>query len=78
MKDRKIPAVSFPVEVNVMADWNSEIVDDLANPTFQYVWQIKHKVMLSLDMREWEHYMNLKWLDRELYVREKALQIIQK
>ena len=67
----------FPVEVNITRDWNSEIVDDM-HPVISQIWDIKYKAFVALDMREYDEYMNLKWLDRELYMRKKALEIIQK
>ena len=65
------------VDVIIYADWNSEIIDDM-HPVLKEVWNIRHRVMVSLSMREYDEYISKKWLQRELYIREKALQLIQK
>ena len=67
----------FPVQVAVMRDWTTEIIED-EHPVLQEIWQVKRMVFASLSMQEYHHYMSLKWLDRELFMRDKALALIQK
>lgn len=65
-------------DVILYADWQTEIVEDTANPVFQEVGNIKSRVLLSLTLREYDIYNGLKWLDREMYIRERILELIQK
>lgn len=58
-------------------DGNWEILED-ENPTVSQAERTKHRTAVALTQREYEEYMSLRWLERTLYIREKAMDIINK
>jgi len=72
----KIKENVLSVQCAVMRDWQSEIIED-NHPVLNEIWNIKHMVFFALSMREYDDYMKLQGLDRELYIRKKALSLIQ-
>jgi len=72
MKNRLEKDVTFCIEVNKLRNWNSELVDE-KHPVFREIMDIKNKVFISLDMREYNDYLELKPSDREQYLLNKAI-----
>ena len=65
-------------DILIYTDWYTEVIEDVSNPALKEVANIKAKVEVALTMKEWDEYMDLTWTQRELYIREKALSLIQK
>lgn len=59
-------------------DWNWEIIEDCHNPTLVEISHMRWKVFDRLSCREQHELSKLKWLDRQQFIRNKALQLIQK
>ena len=66
------------VDVAVYRDWQTEIIEDSENPAFKEARNLKRRVMIALSEREQHQYSKLRWLDRQLFIREKTLWILQR
>lgn len=66
------------VDVILYTDWMTEdITENKDDMVLKEVYNIKKRVVLSLTMNEWEFYVWLKGIEKELWVRKKTLEIIQ-
>lgn len=64
------------VDVIIYTDGQAEIIDDWENPSFKELCNIRRRTMVALNMQEYDEYMSKKWMDRVLYIREKALNLL--
>ena len=65
------------VDYIFFADWNWIEVEG-ENPTVSQAEQTKNRVSVALSQSEYDEYMSLRWLARTLYIRERAMDIINK
>lgn len=59
------------------SDWNWEIVDFPKNPTVLQVDYSKWQACTILSLREIQKLSSLKWIDATLFVRNRAIELIQ-
>ena len=67
---------TFTLQINVLRDGQIELATNELN---NYIGQVKRTVCVNLSLNEYDEYLKRKpWLDRELYLRKLALDLIQK
>lgn len=64
------------IEYELYEDWNGEIIEDCNHPVLLEISHIHWKVFDNLSLLEQQELLSLKWLDRTLYIRKKALSLL--
>jgi len=68
---------TIPVTALLMKDWNV-IIPDKPSEIDDNMNSFKRIVNVHLTMEQWENeYINLQWLAKQQYIRNKVLEIIQ-
>jgi len=62
--------IDYIVQVDILRDWQ---VDKPSNRVYTSIDNVKHTVDLLLTQREWDIMQNKKWLDKQNWIRNKAL-----
>lgn len=75
MKNKKQQALDYVIPVDILKDWQIDNYTEY-HPAFCEIDNIKKRVEVLMTQDEWDEYQSKKWLAKELYLRDKALDLL--
>lgn len=78
MKNSRKQPIDYHIAVAITKDWQAYDETRNIHPLLKEAGLIKHRVMVSLSKKEFDEFNKKQGLSRDLWIRARALELIQK